>query len=149
MRSKHPGQFHVINVHGTLVALYPAAVFLIPVRNSKAPSLVIDEAIEGNLTRRTKIFRNFNRPGKLFCDAAAILRMLFMWNAVHGLVVYVVLPVAPFKGLRVEIGQIMKRPAGDEILFDEPDEPLLWLYEYSYKPYYTHHFFIRTFTEKQ
>ena len=124
MRDEHFGQFHVIDVDGALVPLYPATVLFIPVGYAKAPPLIIHKAVKGNLAYWAEILCNFYRSGKLLRNATTILRMLFLRNTIHRLVVDTVLFVTPFKRLGVKIAQIMERSALGKISFYELNKPL-------------------------
>lgn len=117
------GEAKVADINGIALALHPAFMLGIPIRNTEPAPFVIHKTVEGDLTHGAQIRGNLHRPVKLPRNMDTVKSMLLGRDTVHCPVVSVVLLPAPFKSCLVQVGKIAEGPSGNEIVLYEPDKP--------------------------
>ena len=70
--------------------------------------------------------------------------MSLMRDAVNCLMISIVLFITPSPCFIIKVRDSSEDPAGKEVFFNKADQAFDILNEYSFNPYYTHTFFIRT-----
>ena len=93
------------------------------IRNAKTAALVVDEPVKGDFPRRTEIPPNLQRVVNPVEMLSAGVEVGFLRDAVEPLVEGTVLLIAPFQGLRIQIGHIPEGSARQKVALYKAYQP--------------------------